>query len=236
MLSFRLSPTRETALFRTSLQGYEGVLVSDFYGGYDSMPCRQQKCWAHLIRDLNDDLWKNPFLRSTNVRRPCPRPYSSDLSGCLTFGLKSRHLHKHMKHVDRFYRQHIEGEASSCEIVHKYQKRFERYRDSLFLFLTEDGIPWNNNMAERAIRHFAVQRKISRRVFCERGHRVPATAGNRPILPFPRQIVSAISCYRRRGMWTHSRIASDGGDNDVRRGSEIRRQRRSGRRSRLICP
>lgn len=38
------------------------MLVSDFYGGYDSMPCRQQKCWSHLIRDLNDDLWKNPFL------------------------------------------------------------------------------------------------------------------------------------------------------------------------------
>ena len=38
------------------------MLISDFYGGYDSMPCRQQKCLVHLIRDLNDDLWKNPFL------------------------------------------------------------------------------------------------------------------------------------------------------------------------------
>jgi hypothetical protein len=28
-------------------------------------------------------------------------------------------------------------------------------------FLEEDGIPWNNNTAERAIRHLAVQRKIS---------------------------------------------------------------------------
>jgi hypothetical protein len=31
----------------------------------------------------------------------------------------------------------------------------------MFLFLREDGIPWNNNMAERAIRHLAIQRKIS---------------------------------------------------------------------------
>ena len=74
-----------------------------------------------------------------------------------------------MKHVDRFYRQHIEAEKSRSEIVLKYQKRFERYRDSLFLFLTEDGIPWNNNMAERAIRHFAVQRKISATAFRKRG-------------------------------------------------------------------
>jgi hypothetical protein len=37
-----------------------------------------------------------------------------------------------------------------------------RYKHDLFRFLTEDGIPWNNNMAERAIRHLAIQRKISR--------------------------------------------------------------------------
>ena len=36
-----------------------------------------------------------------------------------------------------------------------------RYRESLFTFLNEDNIPWNNNMGERAIRHLAVQRKIS---------------------------------------------------------------------------
>ena len=42
-----------------------------------------------------------------------------------------------------------------------YQKRFDRYRESLFTFLTQDGIPWENNMAERAIRQLAVQRKIS---------------------------------------------------------------------------
>lgn len=29
--------------------------------GYDSIGCRQQKCWAHLIRVLNDDLWRSPF-------------------------------------------------------------------------------------------------------------------------------------------------------------------------------
>lgn len=87
----------------------------------------------------------------------------------LSFGLKRRYLRKHMKAVDRFYRQHIDGARSNSEIVLKFQKRFERYRDSLFLFLTEDGLPWNNNMAERAIRHFAVQRKISAGAFSEAG-------------------------------------------------------------------
>ena len=167
---FRLSPTRETSLVQELLQEYNGVLVSDFYGGYDAMPCRQQKCWSHLIRDLNDDLWKNPFLEEYEQFvlhvRDLVLPIFQDV---LTFGLKRRYLHKHMKHVDRFYRQHIEAEKSRSEIVLKYQKRFERYRDALFLFLTEDGIPWNNNMGERAIRHFAVQRKISATAFSEAG-------------------------------------------------------------------
>ena len=35
----------------------------------------------------------------------------------------------------------------------------------MFTFLTQDGIPWENNMAERAIRQLAVQRKISGKFF-----------------------------------------------------------------------
>lgn len=55
-VSFRMTETREAEIIHEVLSGYEGVLVSDFYPGYDSMPCKQQKCLVHLIRDLNDDL------------------------------------------------------------------------------------------------------------------------------------------------------------------------------------
>lgn len=53
---FRLTETRESTLVQDILNGYGGVLISDFYAGYDSCRCRQQKCLVHLIRDLNDDL------------------------------------------------------------------------------------------------------------------------------------------------------------------------------------
>ena len=43
--------------FRVQISGR----TSDFYPGYDGFECRQQKCLAHLIRDLNDDLWSSPF-------------------------------------------------------------------------------------------------------------------------------------------------------------------------------
>ena len=159
---FQLTETRETAFLRKTLQSYEGVLISDFYPGYDSFSCRQQKCLSHLIGDLNDDLWRNPFNQEYEAFLASVRdllvPIFEDVE---RYGLKARFLKKHMKVVDRFYKQTIDGIQNKCEIVQKYQKRFARYRESLFLFLIEDGIPWNNNAAERALRHIAVQRKIS---------------------------------------------------------------------------
>ncbi len=52
---------READFLKELLNEFEGILVSDFYAGYDSIACPQQKCLIHLIRDLNDDLYKNPF-------------------------------------------------------------------------------------------------------------------------------------------------------------------------------
>jgi hypothetical protein len=43
------------------LKDYKGILISDFYSAYDSLNCIHQKCLVHLIRDMNDDLWKSPF-------------------------------------------------------------------------------------------------------------------------------------------------------------------------------
>jgi hypothetical protein len=37
----------------------------------------------------------------------------------------------------------------------KYKQRFEKNRDKLFTFLRYDGVPWNNNNAEHAIKAFA---------------------------------------------------------------------------------
>ena len=39
-------------------------------------------------------------------------------------------------------------------------QRFERNRDKLFTFLRFDGIPWNNNNAEHAIKAFAKLRDV----------------------------------------------------------------------------
>jgi len=159
---FHLTATRETSFIQELLHGYGGILISDFYGGYDALPCRQQKCLVHLIRDLNDDLWKKPFDTEyecfVSAFRDVLTPILEDIE---KFGHKARHLGKHKRVIDCFYEQMILGPPPQSEITATYVKRFIRYRDSLFTFLDHDGIPWNNNAAERALRHFAIQRKIS---------------------------------------------------------------------------
>jgi predicted RecB family nuclease len=159
---FRMTETREADIAREVLAGYQGVLVSDFYPGYDSMPCRQQKCLVHLIRDINDDLWKAPFDKELEAFAVAVQdllvPILVEVD---RYGLKAWHLRKFLKDVERFYEKHIIGSDYTSEPVRTFQKRFDRYRKSLFTFLRQDGIPWENNMAERAIRQLAVQRKIS---------------------------------------------------------------------------
>jgi len=159
---FRMTETREATIVHDVLSGYQGILISDFYPGYDSVKCRQQKCLVHLIRDLNDDLWKSPFdsefeafiLEVKNLIVPM-------LEAVQKYGLKKRHLQKFSKQIDQFYERVITDRTYHSDLTIRYQSRFKRYRQSLFTFIEYDGIPWNNNMAERAIRHLAVQRKIS---------------------------------------------------------------------------
>ncbi|PSB04115.1 recombinase RecB, partial [filamentous cyanobacterium CCP2] len=77
------------------------------------------------------------------------------------YGLKKRRLNKFNKEVDRFYKKNITSRTYHSELASKYQKRFERYQEDLFVFLKHDSIPWHNNTAERALRHIAIQKKIS---------------------------------------------------------------------------
>jgi hypothetical protein len=74
-------------------------------------------------------------------------------------GLKAHFLRKHKIFVERFYKALSKRDYKS-EIALKYKKRFEKYQDKLFTFLDYDGIPWNNNNAEHAIKAFATLRKV----------------------------------------------------------------------------
>jgi Transposase IS66 family len=68
-------------------------------------------------------------------------------------------LRKHKILVNRFYKK-LAKQNYQDEVAVKYKKRLDKNRDRLFTFLDHDGIPWNNNNAEHAIKAFVRLRKV----------------------------------------------------------------------------
>lgn len=159
---FKLSRNREASTAIDFLKDYKGILISDFFSGYDNIECLQQKCWVHFIRNLNNSLWDNPFDKEyesfvCEIRNLIvPIIQATD-----QFGLKTHFLAKYQKTIDKFYKLHIDNKVYKSEPCNLYQKRFKRYRNSLFTFIKHNETNWHNNPAENGLRHICVQRKIS---------------------------------------------------------------------------
>jgi CRISPR/Cas system-associated exonuclease Cas4 (RecB family) len=155
-----LAESREAEIVHDLLKDFKGVLVSDFYAAYESVPCPQQKCLIHLMRDLNDEILNTPF--DTEMKS-----ISTGFSGLLKpiletierHGLKKRFLRKHLAEVDRFF-GFLDATQFTSDAALKCKQRFEKNRDTLFTFLRYDGVPWNNNNAEHAIKAFARLRDV----------------------------------------------------------------------------
>jgi len=162
-------PTRKADFLHSLLKGFGGVLVTDFYSGYDGLPCRQQKCLVHLIRDLNDDVLKHPY---DDELWGIVAPFASLLAEIVKtvdrFGLRQTYLRRHEKGVLQFFGELGRGTYRS-KVAIAYQKRLLKTQDTLFEFLKHDGVPWNNNNAEHAVKHFAKYRRMANGRFAEKG-------------------------------------------------------------------
>jgi predicted RecB family nuclease len=149
-------PNREASFIKEFLKDFTGVLVTDFYSGYDSLNCDQQKCLIHLIRDMNTDLVRNPF---NDEFKTMSKMFTVLLKGIVEtidrFGLKRYYLKKYMKDVVSFFST-IERGVFRTEIAIKYQNRFLKNRNKLFEFINHDNVSWNNNNAEHAIKILAM--------------------------------------------------------------------------------
>jgi predicted RecB family nuclease len=159
-VAYVFAETREAAPMQTLLKDFKGVLVSDFFAAYEGLKCPQQKCLVHLIRDLNDALHKHPF--DDDLKRLASgftfllRPIVETVD---RFGLKCRFLRKHRAPTARFFKL-LSADEPRSEVAMKLRTRLEKHREHLFTFLEHDGVPWNNNNAEHAIKPLAKLRHI----------------------------------------------------------------------------
>jgi len=160
-------PSREGAFLEELLTPFTGVLVSDFYTAYDSLPCEQQKCLAHLVRDIDDDLLKNPLdSEFKGIATDFGTLLKAIVQTVDRYGLKKRYLHRHKRDVNRFLKS-VGVRNLVSELALKYQKRFQKSGSKMFTFLEHDGVPWNNNNAEHAIKRFAKYRRDANGKFTE---------------------------------------------------------------------
>jgi hypothetical protein len=153
--------SREGSFLCAMLKKFRGVLVSEVYTAYDSLDTDQQRCLSHLMRDMNDDLLKHPF---DNEFKSIAETFSSLLKIIVNtidrYGLKKRHLNKHRSDADDFC-EWVGAQKFSSEVARGYARRITKCRNMLFTFLAFDGVPWNNNNAEHAIKSFAKYRRFA---------------------------------------------------------------------------
>ena len=157
---YLFKPDRTSVFLDVLLEKFNGVIISDFYSGYDRLNCVQQKCLVHLIRDMNEDLLKYP---ANNEYKDFVVSFGKLLKRIIDtvdkYGLQKKMLQPYKKDILVFY-SNLENAIYKTELMNKYKKRFMKNSEKLFAFIDYNNIPWNNNNAEHAIRPFAKYRKM----------------------------------------------------------------------------
>lgn len=158
-------------------EDFRGVLVSDFYAGYNDTPGgRHQRCWVHLLRDVRAlaAAHAGTSLRDVEVRAwtgavqvlwqrvravlAHPPPPSGAPAGAAP-GAASAPLVPAL-HADlrALAEQFVTAADHPCRAL---AWRLWHFQHELLTCLAVPGVPPDNNAAERAIRPLVVIRKIS---------------------------------------------------------------------------
>jgi len=153
---------RSSGMVRAVLgEEFCGVLVSDFYAAYDCYGGYHQRCWPHLLRDIDDLLKVYPEDRelegwADSVRRLYRK--AKLYSGLET----SKRKHEARRHFEQELLALCElGVRKKGSPQHTLCKRIDKYIGELFVFVGTAGVPSDNNAAERDLRHLVTTRKIS---------------------------------------------------------------------------
>jgi hypothetical protein len=126
--------SREGSFLQKLLRTFSGVLVSDFYTAYDSVKCQQQKCLVHLVRDIDDDVMKNPLdTELKSMAQEFGILLRMIIETVDTRGLKSRYLRKHKRCVLQFL-QSVSSRDFLSPLANRYKKRFQRSGEKMFTF------------------------------------------------------------------------------------------------------
>lgn len=159
-----IKPSRAQKVVKDVLgDAYGGILVSDFYGGYNKISCKKQKCWTHLLRELHVLKEKHPEDREVEYFKVRLKRF---------FDRANRLKEEHLTGCDvdsqikRLETNTINFLAKTYEHkkLNTLVKRMTKYYFELYTFI-KSNVPATNNPAEREIRPAVLMRKTS---YCNR--------------------------------------------------------------------
>ena len=146
---------------------FAGVLVSDFYAAYDHVPTAKQRCWAHLLRDVHALRQQHPDDAAlAQWATELYALYERGRAGATGPTLGTRAAQQRQWALRAALQAGLRELATlpATEPPPVYRTlagRLRRYEGELFTFVTEPGVPPDNNAAERSLRPLVTQRKIS---------------------------------------------------------------------------
>ncbi len=149
---------RKSDFLSELLKGFKGVLVTDFFSGYDSLNCKKQKCLIHFMRDINNDLLKNPFDDDlTKICSVISNTLRNIIDVAEEHGYKKKLLSAKKKEVENTINT-IKKINTKSEVAKKYKSRFIRYQYEFFEFINHNEVLWHNTYAEHSIKLIAKHR------------------------------------------------------------------------------
>ena len=147
---------------------FSGVLVSDCYAAYHHYDGPQQRCWAHLLRDIHDQRTRYP--KDAALARWADAVHGIyDRAKAFTHPQAKRRrtaqlaLERQLLALSQPFRH--DPSATQAKLC----RRIERHIKELFVFVAEPEVPADNNAAERSLRHLGISRKISGGTRSEQG-------------------------------------------------------------------
>ncbi len=144
------------------LGDYGGTMISDSWPAWNYVGKKWQKCLVHYLREIEDTLkYKNPGKEFARFAKKLKRILRDSIRVGEKVKVHEERLRAKARleaRVDALIASYSSSSEKNCA---RFLKRLRRERGMLFTFLEEDGVEWNNNAAERALRSSVVIRKIT---------------------------------------------------------------------------
>jgi len=165
----------EPALRKFFIDEFQGTLVSDFWGAYNAVICAtRQGCLVHLLRDLHTvEHYKKGGKHWPEFAKKLRRLVGDSIrlwrQTDIAVDSRASRRQRLTERLDELIATPWE-DAQAKRLI----KRLRRHRNHLFTFLDKAGVPFDNNLAERAIRPAVIIRKNSYANRSQRGADIQA--------------------------------------------------------------